>query len=90
MRQAQCRLTIGIEQLHIAQLDGRHPAAGAQRDRADPHRHTQGFGGAAFYRLTPLLDVGQNGPMESQPGDQQQAPDSDEQAAQPACQPSQR
>ena len=72
--QAQRRLLPRVEQQHLLQLERRHPATGPNLDPADAHRHAEHPAGLRLERAAPLLDVGQNPPMKSQPGDQQQAP----------------
>ena len=72
-RQAQRGAVLGVEHDHVAQFQRRHPAARAHLDLADAHRHTKCLARPRFDRLTPLLDVGQNRPVQCEPGDQQHA-----------------
>ena len=72
-RQAERRPLFCVEHDHVAQLQRRHPATRPHLDLADANGYPQGLAGPCFDRLTPLLDVGQNRPVQGQPGDQQHA-----------------
>ena len=72
-RQAQCRLCAGVQQDHVTQLEGRRPAARSHADAADANRHAERLTGPLFDGPTPVFDVGQNAPVQGQPGQQQQA-----------------
>ena len=72
-RQAERGALLGVEHGHVAQLQRRHPATRSHLDVADSHRNPERPAGPLGDRLTPLLDVGQNRPVQGQPGDQQQA-----------------
>ena len=69
--QAQRLPLLAILQHHVAQLNGRDPAAGPHPDRLDRHRHAQRLTGAHFNLWSPLLDARQNTPMQHQPCQQQ-------------------
>jgi predicted component of type VI protein secretion system len=70
-RQAQRGLLLRIEKKHFAKLERWHPTARSHLDAADANRHAERPARALLDRATPLLDVGQNPPMECQPRDQQ-------------------
>ena len=72
-RQLQRRALLGVEQGHVAQLERRRPTRAADLDAADAHRDAERLAGLGFDQRAPALYVGQNRPMQAQPGQQQQA-----------------
>ena len=56
-----------VEQPDLVQLEGRDPAAGVDADRTDAHRLAERRADALLDLRSPLLDAGQNPPVQRQP-----------------------
>jgi hypothetical protein len=54
---------LGVEHLHVAQLEGRNPAARLHDDGTDADRRAQHAARACLDRRAPLFDVRQNQPV---------------------------
>ncbi|UUX97964.1 hypothetical protein [Aquabacterium sp. J223] len=75
LRQTQRRLAVAVVQAHVAQRQHRHPAGGGDLDPADGHRHAERGRGTGLHLGSPVVDAGQNAPVQRQPAEQQYAPD---------------
>ena len=74
LRQAQRLAARGVAQHHVAQREGRHPAAALHGDLADVDRMPQRPGGLCLDLRAPVVQTRQNPPMQREPGHQTQAP----------------
>ena len=74
LRQPQGLAPAGVTQHHIAQGEGRYPARAVHADLADLHRMPQGLRGLCLDARTPLVQSGQNQPMQCKPGRKAQRP----------------
>ena len=72
-RQAQRLGAGGVAQHHVAQVQRGDPARRPHADRTDAHRNPYRAAGMPFHVGAPILDVRQNPPMKSQPGEHEQA-----------------
>ena len=74
LRQAQGLVATRIAQHHIVQHKGRHPARAVYGDLADLHRMPERAAGLGLDARTPIVQTGQNQPVQGEPGGQRAGP----------------
>ena len=79
LRQAQGLAALRVAQHHIVQHKGRHPARAMHRNFTQLHRMPERAAGLRLDARTPIVQTGQNQPVQREPGHQDAGPGQQEQ-----------